>query len=36
VAFAGIWSYDSSTTYRNNILDGTFSNSLAEFKKDFG
>jgi hypothetical protein len=36
VAFASIWSYDSSATYRNNILDGTFPHSLAEFKKDFG
>ncbi|HEY5025410.1 MAG TPA: glycosyl hydrolase [Acidimicrobiales bacterium] len=36
VAFADIWSYDSSSTYRNNILDGTFPKSLAEFKVDFG
>jgi hypothetical protein len=36
VAFAGIWSFDSSATYRNNILDGTFPNALAAFKKDFG
>jgi hypothetical protein len=36
VAFADIWSYDSSSTYRNNILDGTFPKSLAEFKADFG
>jgi hypothetical protein len=36
VAFAGIWSYDSSATYRNNLLDGTFPKALAEFKKDFG
>jgi hypothetical protein len=36
VAFAGIWSYDSSSTYRNNLLDGTFPKALAEFKKDFG
>jgi hypothetical protein len=36
VAFADIWSFDSSSTYRNNILDGTFPNSLAEFKVDFG
>jgi hypothetical protein len=35
VAFAGIWSYDSSSTYRNNLLDGTFPKALAEFKKDF-
>jgi hypothetical protein len=36
VAFADIWSYDSSATYRNNILDGTFPKALAEFKVDFG
>ena len=36
VAFADIWSFDSSSTYRNNILDGTFPKSLAEFKVDFG
>ncbi len=36
VAFADIWSFDSSSTYRNNILDGTFPRSLAEFKVDFG
>ena len=36
VAFAGIWSFDTSPTYRNNILDGTFPKALAEFKKDFG
>jgi hypothetical protein len=36
VAFADIWSYDTSATYRNNILDGTFPSALAEFKKDFG
>jgi hypothetical protein len=35
VAFAGVWSYDSSPTYRNNILDGTFPKALAAFKKDF-
>ena len=28
--------YDSSATYRNNLLDGTFPKALAEFKKDFG
>jgi hypothetical protein len=36
VTFASIWSYDSSTTYRNDILDGTFPRALAEFRKDFG
>jgi hypothetical protein len=36
VAFAGVWSHDSSATYRNDLLDGTFPKSLAEFKKDFG
>jgi hypothetical protein len=36
VAFADIFSYDSSSTYRNNILDGTFPKALAEFRLDFG
>jgi hypothetical protein len=36
VAFANIWSFDSSSTYRNNILDGTFPKALAEFTLDFG
>ena len=36
VAFADIWCYDSSRTYRNNLLDGTFPKALAEFKADFG
>ena len=36
VAFAGVWCYDSSATYRNNLLDGTFPKALAEFKTDFG
>jgi hypothetical protein len=36
VLYASIWSYDSSPTYRNNILDGTFPKALAEFRKDFG
>jgi hypothetical protein len=36
VAFVDIWSYDSSPTYRNDILDGTFPNSLAQFKIEFG
>ena len=36
VAFTCIWSYDSSTAYRNNLLDGTFPKALAAFKRDFG
>jgi len=36
VAFANVFAYDSSATYRNNLLDGTFPKALAEFKKDFG
>jgi Glycosyl hydrolase family 26 len=36
VAFANVWSYDSSLTYRNNLLDGTFPRALAKFKEDFG
>jgi hypothetical protein len=36
VAFANVWSYDSSLTYRNNLLDGTFPKSLAQFRADFG
>lgn len=35
VAFANVWSYDSSSTYRNNLLDGTFPRALAMFKQDF-
>jgi hypothetical protein len=36
VAFTDIFSFDSSDTYRNDILDGTFPKSLAEFKSVFG
>jgi hypothetical protein len=36
VAFTDNFSYDSSSTYRNDLLDGTFPNALAEFEKDFG
>lgn len=36
VVFAAVWSYDSSATYRNNLLDGTFPHALAEFRADFG
>jgi hypothetical protein len=36
VAFADVWCYDSSATYRNDLLDGTFPKALAEFKLDFG
>jgi hypothetical protein len=36
VAFANVWSYDSSLTYRNNLLDGTFPKALARFRADFG
>jgi hypothetical protein len=36
VAFTDIFSFDSSSTYRNNILDGTFPKSLARFKSVFG
>ncbi len=36
VAFTDVFSYDSSTAYRNNLLDGTFPKSLAEFEKVFG
>ena len=35
VAFANVWSYDTSLTYRNNLLDGTFPKALAKFKADF-
>ena len=33
VAFADVSSYDSSPTYRNNLLDGTFPKALARFKR---
>ncbi len=36
VAFADMFSFDTSSSYRNDITDGTFPNSLAEFEKDFG
>ena len=36
VAFADVWSYDSSPSYRDNLLDGSFPLSLAAFKADFG
>jgi hypothetical protein len=36
VAFANLFAFDSSSTYRNNLLDGTFPKALAEFKVDFG
>jgi hypothetical protein len=36
VAFANVWSYDTSSSYRNNLLDGTFPNALARFRTDFG
>jgi hypothetical protein len=36
VAFANVWCYDSSSTYRNNLLDGTFPKALAQFKASFG
>ena len=36
VAFADVWCYDVSATYRDNLLDGTFPKALAEFKLDFG
>jgi hypothetical protein len=36
MAFADVWSYDNSLTYRNNLLDGTFPKALARFKADFG
>ena len=36
VAFANVFSYDSSATYRNDLLDGTFPKALAEFEKVFG
>jgi len=36
VAFADIWCFDSTPTYRNDLLDGTFPKGLAEFKLDFG
>jgi Glycosyl hydrolase family 26 len=35
VAFANVWCYDSSSTYRNNLLDGTFPKALTMFKADF-
>ena len=35
VAFANVWSYDTSSSYRNNLLDGTFPNALAKFRTDF-
>lgn len=36
VAFANVWSYNTTATYRNNLLDGTFPKALARFKEDFG
>ncbi len=36
VAFTDNFCYDSSSTYRNDLLDGTFPNALAEFENDFG
>jgi hypothetical protein len=36
VAFADVWSYDSSPRYRNNLLDGSFPHALAAFEADFG
>jgi hypothetical protein len=36
VAFADMFSFDTSGSYRNDILDGSFPNSLAAFKADFG
>ena len=36
VAFANVWSYDTSPSYRNNLLDGTFPKSLAAFRANFG
>jgi hypothetical protein len=36
VAFANVWSYDTSPTYRNNLLDGTFPKALAAFRANFG
>jgi len=36
VAFTDNFCYDSSSTYRNDLLDGTFPNALAEFELDFG
>jgi hypothetical protein len=36
VAFTDNFCYDSSATYRNDLLDGTFPNSLADFEKVFG
>jgi hypothetical protein len=35
-AFSDNFSYDSSSTYRNDMTDGTFPTALAEFKKMFG
>jgi len=36
VAFADVLSYDTSPSYRNNLLDGTFPKALARFEADFG
>jgi hypothetical protein len=36
VAFADVWSSDTTLTYRDNLLDGTFPRALARFKADFG
>lgn len=36
VAFADVWSSDTSLSYRNNLLDGTFPKALARFRADFG
>jgi len=36
VAFANVFAYDSSATYRNNLTDGTFPKALAQFRTDFG
>jgi hypothetical protein len=35
-AFSVMFAEDTSSEYRNNILDGTFPNSLAQFRVDFG
>ncbi|HTZ08842.1 MAG TPA: IPT/TIG domain-containing protein, partial [Acidimicrobiales bacterium] len=36
VAFTDVFSYDSSSAYRNDLTDGTFPHALAEFERIFG
>ena len=35
MTLANVWSYDSSSTYRHNLLEGAFPKARAMFKTDF-